>query len=88
MLQVENVSKSFAGTPPRRVLGGVCLQLAPGEYVAVMGESGTGKSTLLNLIAGLDTPDAGRIALDGQDIGTLDDDARTRLRRARMGFVF
>lgn len=88
MLQVENVSKSFAGTPPRQVLGGVSLQLAPGEYVAVMGESGTGKSTLLNLIAGLDTPDAGRISLDGQDMGTLDDDARTRLRRARMGFVF
>jgi putative ABC transport system ATP-binding protein len=88
MLRVENISKSFAGTPPRRVLGGVSLQLAPGEYVAVMGESGTGKSTLLNLIAGLDTPDAGRISLDGKDIGTLDDDARTRLRRARMGFVF
>jgi len=88
MLQIENVSKSFGGTPPRRVLGGVSLQLAAGEYVAVMGESGTGKSTLLNLIAGLDTPDAGRISLDGQDIGALDDDARTRLRRARMGFVF
>nr|WP_298726969.1 ABC transporter ATP-binding protein [uncultured Steroidobacter sp.] len=88
MLQVENISKSFGGTPPRQVLGGVSLQLAPGEYVAVMGESGTGKSTLLNLIAGLDTPDAGRISLDGQDIGALDDDARTRLRRARMGFVF
>ncbi|GFE78948.1 ABC transporter ATP-binding protein [Steroidobacter agaridevorans] len=88
MLQVENISKSFGGTPPRQVLGGVSLQLAPGEYVAVMGESGTGKSTLLNLIAGLDTPDAGRISLDGRDIGALDDDARTRLRRARMGFVF
>lgn len=88
MLQIENVSKSFGGTPPRRVLGGVSLQLSPGEYVAVMGESGTGKSTLLNLIAGLDTPDGGRILLDGQDIGALDDDARTRLRRARMGFVF
>ena len=88
MLQVENISKSFGGPPPRRVLGGVSLQLAPGEYVAVMGESGTGKSTLLNLIAGLDTPDSGRIALDGRDLGTLDDAARTRLRRARMGFVF
>jgi putative ABC transport system ATP-binding protein len=88
MLQVENISKSFGETPPRRVLGGVSLQLAPGEYVAVMGESGTGKSTLLNLIAGLDTPDAGRISLDGRDISSLDDDARTRLRRARMGFVF
>lgn len=88
MLQVEHISKSFGGPPPRRVLGGVSLQLAAGEYIAVMGESGTGKSTLLNLVAGLDTPDAGRISLDGGDIGALDDDARTRLRRARMGFVF
>jgi putative ABC transport system ATP-binding protein len=88
MLQVENVSKAFGGPPPRRVLGGVSLQLAPGEYVAVMGESGSGKSTLLNLIAGLDTPDAGRISLDGRDISAMGDDERTRLRRARMGFVF
>lgn len=88
MLQVENISKSFGGPPPRPVLGGVSLRLAAGEYVAVMGESGTGKSTLLNLIAGLDTPDSGRITLDGRDLGMLDDAARTRLRRARIGFVF
>lgn len=88
MLQVENIGKSFGGPPPRRVLGGVSLKLAAGEYIAVMGESGTGKSTLLNLIAGLDTPDSGRITLDGRDLGALDDAARTRLRRARMGFVF
>src|SRR5690606_19297685 len=53
-----------------------------------MGESGSGKSTLLNLIAGLDTPDAGRIEIDGQDISALDDAARTRLRRSKLGFVF
>ena len=88
MLRVENIHKAFGGPPPRPVLGGVSLQLAAGEYVAVMGESGAGKSTLLNLIAGLDTPDSGRIALDGHDLGALDDAARTRLRRARMGFVF
>ena len=88
MLRVENISKAFAGAPPRKVLNGVSLELAAGEYVAVMGESGTGKSTLLNLVAGLDTPDSGRILLDGQDLAALDDDARTRLRRARMGFVF
>lgn len=70
------------------MLGGVSLHLAAGEYIAVMGESGSGKSTLLNLIAGLDTPDTGRITLDGRDLHTLDDAARTRLRRARMGFVF
>jgi putative ABC transport system ATP-binding protein len=88
MLHVENLSKSFPGSPPRKVLDAVSLRLAPGEYVAIMGESGSGKSTLLNLIAGLDTPDSGRIAIDGQELAPLDDAARTRLRRARLGFVF
>jgi len=62
--------------------------MAQGDYIAIMGESGAGKSTLLNLIAGLDVPDAGRISVDGQDLAALDDAARTRLRRSRMGFVF
>src|SRR4051812_50093966 len=53
-----------------------------------MGESGAGKSTLLNLIAGLDLPDSGAIVLDGTDLSGLGDDARTLLRRRRMGFVF
>jgi len=88
VLSIDDVSKSFPGTPPRRVLAGVSLQLRAGEYVAIMGESGSGKSTLLNLIAGLDTPERGSITLEGLQIGELDDAARTRLRRARMGFVF
>lgn len=87
-LAVERVSKSFAGARSRVVLREVSLQLAAGEYIAVMGESGAGKSTLLNLIAGLDVPDAGRIVVAGQDMAALNDAARTRLRRARMGFIF
>jgi putative ABC transport system ATP-binding protein len=76
-------------TPGGRVLfDGLELGLQPGAFVAVMGESGAGKSTLLNLIAGLDLADAGRIAIDGTDLASLDDDARTRLRRDRIGFVF
>lgn len=85
MLQVDQVSKSFG---PRRVLDNVSLELQPGQYVAIMGESGVGKSTLLNLIAGLDVADAGRVSIEGRDLAALDDAQRTGLRRARLGFVF
>ena len=88
MLDVRNLTKSYGGPSGRRVLDGVQLRVQPGEYVAIVGESGVGKSTLLNLIAGLDVPDAGQILLEDRDLATLDEDARTRLRRARMGFVF
>ncbi|MSQ50340.1 MAG: ABC transporter ATP-binding protein [Betaproteobacteria bacterium] len=70
------------------MLHDISLEVAAGEYIAIMGESGVGKSTLLNLIAGLDTPDGGSIAFDGAELTTLDDNARTLLRRDRMGFVF
>ena len=86
MLSLTALRKS---TPAGRVLfEGLDFALAAGEFVAVMGESGVGKSTLLNLIAGLDDPDFGRVAIDGIDLETLDDDAKTRLRRDRIGFVF
>jgi putative ABC transport system ATP-binding protein len=88
MLVVHGLSKSYAGPRPRTVFAGVDLELAPGDYVAVMGESGIGKSTLLNLIAGLDSADEGSIQLDGVELTALDDDALTLLRRKRMGFVF
>ncbi|MEX3957699.1 ABC transporter ATP-binding protein [Trinickia sp. EG282A] len=88
MLTLANVSKHYAGTTPRNVLRGVNLELRAGECVAIMGESGVGKSTLLNLAAGLDRPDAGQIVFDGQDLAVLDDDAATLQRRQKMGFVF
>ena len=66
----------------------VSLDLERGELVAIMGESGVGKSTLLNIVAGLDTPDHGAIALDGTDLAQLDEDARAALRRRHVGFVF
>jgi putative ABC transport system ATP-binding protein len=88
MLDVRNLTKSFVGPSGRRVLDGVALCVEPGEYVAIVGESGVGKSTLLNLVAGLDVPDAGEILLEGRDLARLDEEARTRLRRSRMGFVF
>ena len=87
MLQLQNVSKSYGAG--RRVLDQLSWTFGAGEFVAIMGDSGVGKSTLLNLIAGLDQPDPGAaIVLDGIALGALDDDAATRLRRARMGFVF
>src|SRR6266704_1369052 len=73
MLMVRDLNKSFAGPRPRTVFAGVDLDLAPGEYVAVMGESGIGKSTLLNLVAGLDNADGGSIKLDGVELTTLED---------------
>jgi putative ABC transport system ATP-binding protein len=70
------------------VFENVDLQVRPGEFVAIVGESGVGKSTLLNCMAGLDHWDAGRVVLQGQDLGTLGDEQRALLRRRAVGFVF
>ena len=85
MLELANLSKSYGARP---VLTGLSHRFQPGQFVAIMGESGVGKSTLLNLIAGLDAPDAGQVIVDGVSMSALDDDAATRLRRTRMGFIF
>jgi putative ABC transport system ATP-binding protein len=86
MLELRHIGKSY--TNGRQVLADLSYTLAEGEYVAIMGESGVGKSTLLNLIAGLDVPDTGEILIDGVVMSSLDDDAATRLRRKEFGFVF
>ena len=86
MLELTQVCKSYGHNG--QVLRDISLHVARGEYIAIMGESGVGKSTLLNVIAGLDLPNTGRVLLQGRDVTTLDDDERTQLRRAHLGFVF
>jgi putative ABC transport system ATP-binding protein len=87
LLELRGITRAFRSDRPA-VLTGIDLTLAAGEYVAIMGESGVGKSTLLNLIAGLDRPDSGSVWIDGVEVSGLDDDAATDLRRAQLGFVF
>ena len=84
-LIIHNLSKRYNDLA---VFADVNLNVTQGEFVAIVGESGVGKSTLLNCMAGLDSWDTGTVNLDGQDLGTLSDDQRALLRRARVGFVF
>jgi putative ABC transport system ATP-binding protein len=85
VLKLQSVGKRFAG---RAVLNAVSLEISAGEYVAIVGDSGIGKSTLLNVIAGLEPVDSGRILFGKQEITGLDDDALAHLRRDAFGFVF
>jgi len=85
VLEVVGLAKRYADSV---VFSGVDLRVDRGEFVAVIGESGVGKSTLLNCIAALDRIDAGSVRIDGIDIASLDEAAQAHLRRARLGFVF
>jgi putative ABC transport system ATP-binding protein len=85
VLRLQSVTKRFGA---RSVLREVSLEVAAGEYVAVIGESGIGKSTLLNVIAGLEPIDSGTIQFENLDLTRMNDDALTLLRREKLGFVF
>jgi putative ABC transport system ATP-binding protein len=85
-LECRGLSKKYGSG--RVVLANLDFMLAPGEFVAIMGDSGVGKSTLLNLIAGLDQADSGEVMIGGAAVSRLDDNAATRLRRQKLGFVF
>lgn len=89
VLDVLSVGKAYpAADGTRRVLQDVTLSVATSELVVVMGDSGVGKTTLLNLIAGIDQPDSGSVRLDGDALESMDERARTLLRRRKLGFVF
>ncbi len=85
-LSVASLSKSVPGG--RQLFADLDLSVAAGERVAIVGESGVGKSTLLNILAGLDDSDAGEVRIEGISLQGLDESQRTRLRRQRIGFVF
>ena len=85
LLEVRTLAKRYAETA---VFEGVDLQVERGEFIAILGESGVGKSTLLNCIAGLDTIDAGSITIDGVRVDTLPEPGQALLRRNQLGFVF
>jgi putative ABC transport system ATP-binding protein len=85
VLKLTAVSKRFGA---RRVFDAVSLELGAGEYIAVLGESGIGKSTLLNVVAGLESADSGSILFGENELKSMSDDALTVLRREHFGFVF
>jgi putative ABC transport system ATP-binding protein len=89
MIELEGIDKSYGqGQMRTQVLSGVGFRIEAGEYVSIMGASGTGKSTLMNIIGCLDKPTDGHYHLDGVDMVNLDDDALSHVRNERLGFVF
>ena len=88
MIDLRQVTKQFAGKRQVTALDAVTLTIPRGEMVSIIGPSGSGKSTLLNLIGGLDRPSAGEVRIDGEALAGLSDDALTRVRRDKIGFIF
>lgn len=89
VLRTENLTKSYSiGKLEVPALRGVSLDIAEGEFVAIMGPSGCGKSTLLHLLGGLLSPTSGTILIDGEDLSKVSDARRTDIRRRKIGFVF
>src|SRR4029079_10040028 len=88
MIDLLRVTKQFAGKRQVTALHEITLTIPRGEMVSIIGPSGSGKSTLLNLIGGLDRPSSGLVRVDGEALGGLSDEALTRDRRDKIGFIF
>jgi putative ABC transport system ATP-binding protein len=89
MIELEGIEKTFGeGESATRVLKGLSFRIEAGEYIAIMGASGTGKSTLMNILGCLDKPTAGKYSLDGIDTVTMDDAEQSQARNRKIGFVF
>jgi len=89
MIRLEEVVKTYRqGSTPVPALAGVTLEIPDGEFLSVMGASGSGKSTMLHLIGGLDVPDSGSISVGGRELSRLSDDELTIFRRRNIGFIF
>jgi putative ABC transport system ATP-binding protein len=89
VIEIQDVTKTYRmGEVEVNALGGVSLQVQPGELMAIMGQSGSGKSTLMNILGALDTPTAGSYRLDGQDVGRMSGDQLAEVRNHKIGFVF
>ena len=89
MIKLENIQKVFRTEEVETVaLGGVSFEVKQGEFVAIMGPSGCGKSTLLNILGLLDNPTSGQYLLDGENVGSLKESQRTKVRKGKIGFVF
>ena len=89
MLRCDALTKTYrSGGRELTVLNDISFAVEPGGFVAVVGPSGSGKTTLLGLLAGLDRPTAGRVTLDGQDLGSMSEDQRAVVRSEKVGFVF
>ena len=88
MIELRDVTKRFEGSSRVTALDAISVTIARGEMVAIIGPSGSGKSTLLNLVGGLDRATAGDVRIDGESLAGLSDDALTRMRRDKVGFIF
>ena len=88
VLKLENVNKIYSGAKPYQALFDISLEIAKGEYCAVVGPSGSGKSTLLHLLGCLDRPTSGSYKLDGEDVSNLKREDLAKIRNQKLGFIF